>query len=65
MTFATLLVAFGSKIETNILFYTAREFSPYILLMWTVIRWIIATLTSISVIALDLPQCRSPHSALA
>src|ERR1700731_2628281 len=37
MTFATLLVAFGNKIETDILFYTAREFSPYILLMWAVI----------------------------
>ena len=35
MTFSTLLVAFGSKIETTILFYTAHEFSAYILLMWT------------------------------
>jgi membrane protein len=52
MSFSTLLVAFGSKIETDILFYTAREFSPYILLMWTSIRWLIATLTSIAVIAL-------------
>src|SRR5260370_12268652 len=32
MTFATLLVALGSKIETRILFYTAHEFRPYILL---------------------------------
>src|ERR1700684_630154 len=52
MAFSTLLVAFGSKIETDILFYTAREFSPYILLMWTSIRWLIATLTSIAVIAI-------------
>src|SRR5271170_5357645 len=52
MTFATLMVAFGSKIESDILFYTDREFSPYILLMWAVIRWIIATLASIAVIAL-------------
>ena len=52
MTFATLLVAFGSKIESDILYYSAREFSPYILLMWTVIRWVIAILTSIAVIAL-------------
>ena len=52
MTFSTLLVAFGSKIETTILFYTAHEFSAYILLMWTCIRWLIATLTSIAVIAL-------------
>src|SRR6202140_4599074 len=39
MTFSTLLVAFGSKIETTILYYTAHEFSAYILLMWTCIRW--------------------------
>ena len=68
MTFATLLVAFGSKIETDILFYTAREFSPYILLMWTVIRWIIATLTSIAVIALiyhnAVPRTQPWHSVI-
>lgn len=52
MTFSTLLVAFGSKIETAILYYTAHEFSAYILLMWTCIRWAIATLTSIAVISL-------------
>src|SRR5271156_3420226 len=52
MTFSTLLVAFGSRIETTILYYTAHEFSAYILLMWTCVRWIIATLTSIAVIAL-------------
>src|SRR5579872_4006826 len=68
MTFATLLVAFGSKIETDILFYTAREFSLYILLMWAVIRWIIATLTSIAVIALiyhnAVPRTQPWHSVL-
>src|SRR5882757_5573534 len=68
MTFATLLVAFGSKIETNILFYTAREFSPYILMMWTVIRWVIATLTSIAVIALiyhnAVPRTQPWHSVI-
>jgi membrane protein len=68
MTFATLLVAFGSKIETNILFYTAREFSPYILVMWTIIRWIIATLTSIAVIALiyhnAVPRTQPWHSVI-
>src|ERR1700688_1722281 len=68
MTFATLLVAFGSKIETRILFYTAREFSPYILLMWAVIRWIIATLTSIAVIALiyhnAVPRTQPWHSVI-
>src|SRR6202521_776390 len=68
MTFATLLVAFGSKIETDILYYTAREFSPYILLMWTVIRWVIATLTSIAVIALiyhnAVPRTQPWHSVI-
>ncbi len=68
MTFATLLVAFGSKIEADILFYTAREFSPYILLMWTAIRWLIATLTSIAVIALiyhhAVPRTQPWHSVI-
>src|SRR6202166_1764537 len=68
MTFATLLIAFGSKIETRILFYTAREFSPYILLMWAVIRWIIAILTSIAVIALiyhhAVPRTQPWHSVI-
>jgi membrane protein len=68
MTFATLLVAFGSKIETDILFYTAREFSPYILLMWAVIRWVIASLTSIAVISLiyhhAVPRTQPWHSVI-
>jgi membrane protein len=68
MTFATLLVAFGSKIETDILFYSAREFSPYILLMWAVIRWAIASLTSIAVIALiyhhAVPRTQPWHSVI-
>src|SRR6202167_2169202 len=68
MTFSTLLVAFGSKIETDILFYTAREFSPYILLMWTCLRWLIATLTSIAVIALiyhnAVPRTPPWHSVI-
>jgi membrane protein len=68
MTFATLLVALGSKIETRILFYIAHEFSPYILLMWGAIRWLIATLTSISVIALiyhnAVPRTQPWHSVI-
>lgn len=68
MTFATLLVAFGSKIEADILFYTAREFSPYILLLWAVIRWVIAILTSIVVISLiyhnAVPRTQPWHSVL-
>ena len=69
MTFATLLVALGSKIETQILFYIAHEFSPYIFLMWGAIRWIIATLTSIAVIALiyhnAVPRTQPWHSVIA
>jgi membrane protein len=68
MTFATLLVALGSKVETNILFYTAREYSLYILVMWGGIRWLIATLTSIAVIALiyhnAVPRTQPWHSVI-
>lgn len=68
MTFATLLVVFGSKIEADILFYTAREFSPYILLLWAIMRWIIAILTSIVVISLiyhfAVPRTQPWHSVL-
>jgi len=68
MTFSTLLVAFGSKIESTILFYTAHEFSAYILLMWTCIRWLIATLTSIAVIALiyhnAVPRTQPWHTVI-
>ena len=68
MTFSTLLVALGSKVETNILFYTAREYSPYILVMWGSLRWLIATLTSIAVIALiyhnAVPRTQPWHSVI-
>ena len=68
LTFATVLVAFGSRIETRILFYTDREFGPYILLLWTAMRWLIAILTSIAVIALiyhnAVPRTQPWHSVL-
>jgi membrane protein len=68
MTFATLLVALGSKVETEILFYTAHEFSPYILLMWSSLRWVIATLTGIAVVALiyhnAVPRTQPWHSVM-
>ena len=68
MTFATVLVAFGSRIETRILFEIGHEFGFYILLMWTAIRWMIATLTSIAVIALiyhnAVPRTQPWHSVL-
>ena len=68
LTFATVLVAFGSRIETRILFHLDREFGPYILLMWMAMRWLIAGLTSIAVIALiyhnAVPRTQPWHSVL-
>jgi membrane protein len=68
LCFATSLVAFGNRIETRILFEIGHEFGFYILLMWTAIRWMIATLTSIAVIALiyhnAVPRTQPWHSVL-
>src|SRR6266853_3616368 len=68
MSFATLLVAFGSRIETRILFYIGHEFSAYILVLWAATRWLIATLTSIAVIALiyhnAVPRTQPWHSVI-
>jgi len=68
LTFATVLVAFGSRIETRLLFHLGHEFGPYVLLMWTAMRWLIATLTSIAVIALiyhnAVPRTQPWHSVL-
>jgi membrane protein len=68
MTFATLLVAVGSKFETRLLPYIDPDFSIYILLLWGSIRWLIATLTSISVIALiyhhAVPRTQPWHSVI-
>jgi membrane protein len=68
MTFSTLLVAVGSKFETRILSYIDPDFSIYILLMWGGMRWLIATLTSISVIALiyhhAVPRTQPWHSVV-
>jgi len=68
MTFATLLVAVGSKFETRLLPYLDPDFSAYVLLLWGGIRWVIATLTSISVIALiyhhAVPRTQPWHSVI-
>src|SRR5437762_13331833 len=68
LTFATILVAFGSRIETRLLFHLGHEFGPYILLLWTAVRWLIAGLTSIAVIALiyhnAVPRTQPWHSVL-
>jgi membrane protein len=68
MTFATLLVAVGSKFETRLLSYIDPDFSIYILLLWGSMRWLIATLTSIAVIALiyhhAVPRTQPWHSVI-
>jgi membrane protein len=68
MTFATLLVAVGSKFETRLLPFIDPDFSVYVLLLWGAIRWLIATLTSIAVIALiyhnAVPRTQPWHSVM-
>jgi len=68
LSFATILVAFGSGIEARILYQSDREYGPVILLLWAMIRWAIATLTSIAVIALiyhnAVPRTQPWHSTL-
>ncbi|HVI78588.1 MAG TPA: YihY/virulence factor BrkB family protein [Candidatus Acidoferrum sp.] len=68
MTFATLLVAVGSKFEVRLLPYIDADFSVYLLLLWGMIRWGIATLTSICVIALiyhnAVPRTQPWHSVI-
>jgi membrane protein len=68
LTFATVLVAFGSRIETRILFRSGHEFGPLILLLWGAIRWAIAIMTSIAVIQLiyhnAVPRTQPWHSVL-
>ncbi|PYX77495.1 MAG: hypothetical protein DMG72_01400, partial [Acidobacteria bacterium] len=68
LSFSTILVAFGNRIEARVLFHTGHEFGVFILLMWTVIRWVIAILTSIAVIALiyhnAVPRTQPWHNVL-
>jgi membrane protein len=68
LVFSTILVAFGSRIETKILFHFGREFGPVIFLMWGLIRWLIAIMTSISVMQLiyhnAVPRTQPWHSVL-
>jgi len=68
LTFSTILVAFGSRIELRILFFLGREFGPVVLLLWGLTRWAIAILTSIAVIQLiyhnAVPRTQPWHSVL-
>jgi membrane protein len=68
MMFSTILVAVGSKFENRLLPYLDPDFSPYVLLLWGGIRWVIATLTAIAVIALiyhhAVPRTQPWHSVM-
>jgi len=68
LTFATILVAFGARIETRILFHIDHELGPLVLFLWIMIRWTIAILTSIAVIQLiyhnAVPRTQPWHSVL-
>jgi membrane protein len=65
---STILVAFGSEIETTILLNINHDIGAYVLLMWKIVRWLIAILTSVAVIALiyhnAVPRTQPWHSVL-
>jgi membrane protein len=73
LSFATFLVAFGNEIEQRFADRMAYELGhmvePYIILIWTVVRWMIAILTGVSVMALiyhhAVPRTQRWHSVLA
>ncbi len=72
LSFATALVAFGNQIEAQIAIRMAadlgHEVQPYLIMIWTGIRWVIASLTSIAVMALiyhhAVPRTQRWHSVL-
>ncbi len=68
MTFATLLVGFGSQIESWMVLHSDRTVGPYILLFWTGVRWLIAMVTSVAVLALiyhnGVPRAQPWHRVI-
>ncbi len=68
MAFASFLVAFGNQIERWTVYHTGHELGPYILGLWTAVRWIIAALTSVAVIGLvyhhGVPRTQPWHRVL-
>lgn len=65
MTFASFLLAFGSQIENWLAFHSAHELDLYILAMGMLVRWLIALVTTIAVVALiyhhGLPRTQPWH----
>ena len=68
MVFASFLLVFGNQIEGWIMYRVGHELGPYILGLWTALRWIIAALTSIAVIGLiyhhGVPRTQPWHRVL-
>ncbi len=68
MGFASFIVAFGNQIEVWMMFQAGHELGPYILGIWAAVRWMIAMLTSVAVIALvyhhGLPRTQPWHCVL-
>jgi membrane protein len=52
LTFATGLVAFGNQIEGRLTAQLGGDLGPYVLIVWTGLRWLIAILTSVAVMQL-------------
>ncbi|MGA3054547.1 MAG: YihY/virulence factor BrkB family protein [Candidatus Korobacteraceae bacterium] len=68
MAFSSLLLVFGNQIEHWIAYHVGHEFGPYIVGLWTALRWIIAALTSIAVVGLiyhhGVPRTQPWHRVL-
>jgi membrane protein len=68
MVFASFLLVFGNQIEAWIVYHVGHELGPYVLGLWTALRWIIAALTSIAVIGLiyhhGVPRTQPWHRVL-
>jgi membrane protein len=67
LMFATILIAFGRQIGDRLLHLVGHDFGPLILL-WTGMRWLVASLTSVAVIALiyhnGIPRTRPWHTVI-
>jgi membrane protein len=68
LLFATVIVAFGREIELWAVYHAGHDLGLYILVLWTVVRWVIAILTSMAVMLLiyhnAVPRTQPWHSVL-
>ncbi len=68
LTFATVLVAFGNQIEQRTTEALGHSMGPYVLIVWTGLRWMIAILTSVAVMQLiyhnAVPRTLKWHTVL-